>query len=119
MGVIYVNDIEVYAQHGCLDEEAVIGGKYMIDAIFHVDVKRAAHYDDLDLTIDYVRVTEIVQKEMAIRAKLIETVGYRILNSLQNEFPQADAIRLRLTKIAPPIPGQVGSVSIELRTHNE
>ncbi len=119
MGVIYVNDIEVYAQHGCLDEEAVIGGKYMIDVIFHVDVKRAAHYDDLDLTIDYVRVTEIVQKEMAIRAKLIETVGYRILNSLQNEFPQADAIRLRLTKIAPPIPGQVGSVSIELRTHNE
>lgn len=119
MGVIYVNDIEVYAQHGCLDEEAVIGGKYMIDAILHVDVKRAAHYDDLDLTIDYVRVTEIVQKEMAIRAKLIETVGYRILNSLQNEFPQADAIRLRLTKIAPPIPGQVGSVSIELRTHNE
>lgn len=119
MGVIYVNDIEVYAQHGCLEEEAVIGGKYMIDAVFHVDVKRAAHYDDLDLTIDYVRVTEIVQKEMAIRAKLIETVGYRILHSLQNEFPQADAIRLRLTKIAPPIPGQVGSVSIELRTHNE
>lgn len=118
MGVIYVNDIEVYAQHGCLEEEAVIGGKYMIDAVFHVDVKRAAHYDDLDLTIDYVRVTEIVQKEMAIRAKLIETVGYRILHSLQNEFPQAEAIRLRLTKIAPPIPGQVGSVSIELRTHN-
>lgn len=119
MGVINVNDIEVYAHHGCLDEEAVIGGRYMIDAVFHVDVKRAAHYDDLDLTIDYVKVTEIVQREMAIRAKLIETVGYRMLNALQNEFPQADRIRLRLTKISPPIPGQVGSVSIELRTHNE
>jgi dihydroneopterin aldolase len=119
MGVIYVNEIEVYAHHGCLEEEAVIGGKYMIDAVFHVDVKRAAQYDDLDLTIDYVKVTEIVQKEMSIRAKLIESVGYRILHALQNEFPQADDIRLRLTKVSPPIPGQVGSVSIELRTHNQ
>ncbi|MBM3429335.1 MAG: dihydroneopterin aldolase [Bacteroidetes bacterium] len=118
MGVIYVNDIEVYAQHGCLEEEAVIGGKYIIDAVFHVDVKKAAHHDDLDLTIDYVKVTEIVQREMAIRAKLIESVGYRILHALENEFPQAEAIRVKLTKIAPPIPGQVGSVSIELRTHH-
>jgi dihydroneopterin aldolase len=117
MGVIHVNDIEVYANHGCLEEEAVIGGKYIIDAVFHVDVKKAAHYDDLDLTIDYVKVTEIIQREMAIRAKLIESVGYRMLHALQDEFPQADSIKLTLTKISPPIPGQVGSVSIELRTH--
>jgi dihydroneopterin aldolase len=117
MGVIYVNDIEVYANHGCLEEEAVIGGKYIIDAVFHVDVKKAAHYDDLDLTIDYVKVTEIIQREMAIRAKLIESVGYRMLHTLQDEFPQADSIKLTLTKVSPPIPGQVGSVSIELRTH--
>jgi dihydroneopterin aldolase len=117
MGVIYVNDIEVYANHGCLEEEAVIGGKYIIDAVFHVDVKKAAHYDDLDLTIDYVKVTDIIQREMAVRAKLIESVGYRMLHALQDEFPQADSIKLTLTKVSPPIPGQVGSVSIELRTH--
>ena len=117
MGVIYVNDIEVYANHGCLEEEAVIGGKYVIDAVFHVDVKKAAHSDDLDLTIDYVKVTEIIQREMSIRAKLIESVGYRMLHALQEQFPQAESIKVTLTKIAPPIPGQVGSVSIELRTH--
>ncbi len=117
MGVIYVNDIEVYANHGCLEEEAVIGGKYVIDAVFHVDVKKAAHDDDLDLTIDYVKVTEIIQREMSIRAKLIESVGYRMLHALQEQFPQAESIKVTLTKIAPPIPGQVGSVSIELRTH--
>ena len=117
MGVIYVNDIEVYANHGCLEEEAVIGGKYVIDAVFHVDVKKAAHHDDLDLTIDYVKVTEIIQREMSIRAKLIESVGYRMLHALQEQFPQAESIKVTLTKIAPPIPGQVGSVSIELRTH--
>jgi len=117
MGVIYVNDIEVYAYHGCLEEEAKIGALYSIDAVFHTDVKSAAQYDDLTLTVDYVEVSKIVHDEMAIRAKLIETVGYRILYALQNRFPEVDQIRLKLTKIAPPIPGKVKSVSIELRTH--
>lgn len=117
MGVIYVNNIEVHAHHGCLEEEAVIGGKYLIDAVFHIDVKAAALYDDLDRTIDYVEVTNIVRREMAIRSKLIESVGYRILNALKARFEEAESIRIKLTKVAPPIPGQVESVSIELRTH--
>jgi dihydroneopterin aldolase len=117
MGVIYINDIEVYAYHGCLEEEAIIGGLYSIDAVFHVDVRSAAQQDDLTLTIDYVEVSKIVHEEMAIRAKLIETVGYRILHALERKFPEAEHIRLKLTKIAPPIPGKVKSVSIELRSH--
>lgn len=117
MGVIYVNNVEVHANHGCLEEEAIIGGKYLIDAVFHVDVKKAAQYDDLSLTIDYVEVTNIVRREMAIRSKLIEAVGYRILNALKARFTEAESIRIKLTKVAPPIPGQVESVSIELRTH--
>lgn len=117
MGVIYINDIEVYAYHGCLEEEAIIGGLYSIDAVFHVDVRSAAQQDDLTLTIDYVEVSKIVHEEMAIRAKLIETVGYRILHALEGKFPEAEHIRLKLTKIAPPIPGKVKSVSIELRSH--
>ena len=117
MGVIYVNNIEVHANHGCLEEEALIGGKYLIDAVFHVSVKEAALYDDLTMTIDYVEVTNIVRHEMAIRSKLIEAVGYRILNALKARFTEAESIRIKLTKVAPPIPGQVESVSIELRTH--
>ena len=116
MGVIYVNNIEVHANHGCLEEEAVIGGKYLIDAVFHVSVKEAALFDDLTMTIDYVEVTNIVRREMAIRSKLIEAVGYRILNALKARFTGADSIRIKLTKVAPPIPGQVESVSIELST---
>ena len=117
MGVIYVNNIEVHANHGCLEEEAVIGGKYLIDAVFHVDVKEAALYDDLSMTIDYVEVTNIVRHEMAIRSKLVDALGCRILNALKARFTEAESIRIKLTKVAPPIPGQVESVSIELRTH--
>lgn len=117
MGVIYVNDIEVYAYHGCLEEEEKIGGLYSVDVVFHTDVRLAAKHDDLTLTVDYVEVSKIVHEEMAIRSKLIETVGYRMLHALQNRYPDVEHIRLKLTKIAPPIPGKVKSVSIELRTH--
>jgi dihydroneopterin aldolase len=48
---------------------------------------------------------------------LIESVGYRILNALKARFEEAESIRIKLTKVAAPIPGQVESVSIELSTH--
>lgn len=35
MGLIEVNGIRVFAYHGCLDEEARIGGHYLVDV--HVE----------------------------------------------------------------------------------
>jgi dihydroneopterin aldolase len=118
MGVIYVNNIEVFAKHGCQQEEGVIGGKYLVDVSLHLDMHEACRTDELDATVDYVEVARIVRAEMAIRSKLIEAVGYRILKSLERNFDYADNIMVRVTKISPPIPGNVESVSIELRSHH-
>jgi dihydroneopterin aldolase len=34
MGEIKVNNIKVYAYHGCLDEEAKIGSDYVVNLVF-------------------------------------------------------------------------------------
>ena len=31
MGIININGIKVYAYHGCMEEEAIIGGNYIVD----------------------------------------------------------------------------------------
>ena len=49
---------------------------------------------------------------MAIRAKLIEVVVRRIHSALKSAFPEATHIRVKLTKVDPPIPGDVASVSV-------
>ncbi len=111
---INLHNIQVYAYHGCLEEEAVIGGNYRVDVSLDVDFKHAAQFDDLTQTVDYCVVSEVVYREMAIRSKLIETVAYRILQGLINECPQATKRWVRITKIAAPIPRQVESVSVEV-----
>ena len=109
---IEVNGIKLYAFHGCLEEEARIGGHYVIDVTIHTDFSEAAKTDDLSKTVDYVHVNAIVKEEMAIRSKLIETVGQRIFLRIKNELRGVSELTVKITKISPPINGDVTNVAI-------
>lgn len=109
---IEVNGIKIYAFHGCLPEEEKIGGQYLVDVMLNTNFGEAAHTDDLEKTIDYCVVNKIVEEEMAIRSKLIEHVGQRIVNRLKSEINTIKLVRLKLTKICPPINGDVQNVAI-------
>ncbi len=111
---IHVNGIKIYAFHGCLPEEEKIGGYYRVDVMLNTNFSVAAQTDDLQQTIDYVIVNKIVCEEMAIRSKLIEHVGQRIVNRLKTELPTIEKIRLTVTKISPPINGDVDNVAITI-----
>ncbi len=109
---IEVNGIKLYAFHGCLEEEALIGGNYKVDVSLTTDFQLAAETDTLENTIDYVVVNRIVQEEMAIRSKLIEHVGHRILIRLRETCKNMHAIKIKISKICPPINGDVKDVAI-------
>src|SRR5688572_21382358 len=102
---VEVSGIEVFAYHGCMEEEAKLGGKFIVDIEIDTDFMKAAESDQLIDTIDYARVREIVVEEMAIRSKLIEHVGYRILKRFRREFKNMNTARIKVRKINPPING--------------
>ena len=81
--------MKFYAFHGCLEEEARIGGNYIVDVHFTSDFSEAASTDDLTKTIDYCLVYDICKKEMMQRSKLIEQVGKRMHDALRKEFKGA------------------------------
>ena len=109
---IEVNGIKLYAFHGCLPEETKIGGHYLVDVQMVTNFQKAAEEDSLEDTIDYVDVNRIVKEEMAIPSKLIEHVGQRILVRMEKELKNLDSIRIKITKICPPINGDVENVAI-------
>jgi dihydroneopterin aldolase len=113
MSTIRVNRIHVRANHGCWEEEAIIGGDYIVDVAMEVDFRAAAAADDLTQTVDYCVAKEIVYREMAVRAKLIETVCYRIIDSIRAEVPRCEKAWVKITKINAPTGGHVESVSVE------
>lgn len=109
---IEVKGIKLYAFHGCLPEEGKIGGNYIIDVTISTDFSEAAKEDDLNKTVDYVTVNKIVAEEMAIRSKLIEHAGQRIVNRLKSEINGIDALSVKIIKVCPPINGDVDNVAI-------
>lgn len=111
MNKILVEGIRTYAYHGCLEEEAKIGGDYIVNVILETDFSAAAKTDDLTKTIDYVTVYNIVKTQMAIRSKLIEHVAQRIIDALKKEFPSVIKTEVKVTKLNPPMHGHVDSVS--------
>lgn len=109
---VNVVGIEVFAYHGCMQEEATLGGKFSVDVSIDTDFRRSAESDEIIDTIDYVAVRKIVVAEMEIRSKLIEHVGYRIVKRLKSAFPRAEKTSVTIRKMAAPIQGLVKEVSI-------
>ena len=109
---IEVSGINIYAFHGCLEEEARIGGNYIVDVYLETDFSQAGLKDELSLTVDYVNVNKIVASEMAIRSNLIEHVGQRIWDKMTAELIGLSYLRIKIRKLMPPINGNVDEVAI-------
>jgi 7,8-dihydroneopterin aldolase/epimerase/oxygenase len=114
MGSIKIKNIQVYAYHGCLTEEGKIGSDYRVDVAVKANLQPSAKSDVLKDTIDYVHINRIVKEEMAIRSKLLEHVAQRILDRLFSEIPMAKKATVSISKINPPIGGNVEMVTIEM-----
>lgn len=114
MGTIKVKNIRVYAYHGCLIEEGKIGSDYRVDLSIKADLSKSAKTDDLNDTVDYVHLNKIVKQEMGIRSKLLEEVAKRILDRILAEIPLVKKADVAVSKLNPPIGGNVAMVTIEM-----
>jgi dihydroneopterin aldolase len=111
---IHINDIRLYAYHGCMDEEARVGGEYLIDVTIDTDFTAAVRSDSLSDTIDYCGVFEVCKAEMSVRSKLIEQVCARIHRRMRERFPAIERLEVKLTKLHPPVNGPVDRVSVTI-----
>ena len=117
MGTIKLQNIRTFSFHGCLEEEARIGSDYRIDLEIKTDLRKSSLTDELKDTVDYVLLNKIVVEEMAIRSKLLEHVGHRIVVRIFAEIPSVSRILLAVSKLNPPIGGDVEAVTIEMEEY--
>ncbi len=117
MGIIKLTNIRTYSYHGCLVEEAAIGSDYRVDLEIKTDLRKSAISDQLEDTVDYVFLNQVVKEEMAIRAQLLEQVAHRIIVRIFKESAAVSRILIRVSKINPPIGGDVEMVTIEMEEY--
>ncbi|WP_425076377.1 dihydroneopterin aldolase [Psychroserpens sp. S379A] len=114
MGIIKVENIRVYAFHGCLTEETKIGSDYRVDLEVKANLKTSATTDELADTVDYVLLNRIVKEEMQQPSKLLETVAKRILDRIFKEDTLVKKATISVSKLNPPIGGDVKMVTIKM-----
>ena len=112
LGSIKLKNIKVFAYHGCLEEEGKIGSDYSVDLKVKGDLSNSGQSDELADTIDYVHLNNIVKEEMALRSKLLESVAERINNRVLKEIILVQKVTVSVSKINPPIGGNVAMVSV-------
>jgi dihydroneopterin aldolase len=115
MGKIEVNGMRFYSHHGCMEQETKIGGEYQVDVVITADLGVSGQSDNLNDTVDYCAVHELVAREMAVPSKLIEHVGRRIVEVLKSELKLAQGVEVKVTKFTPPIGGDCASVAVVMK----
>lgn len=115
MGQIILKNIRIHTNHGCLTEEELIGSDYRVDLKVKLNLEKSIASDELADTINYVHLNRIVKEEMAIRSKLLEHVAGRISDRIFKELIDAKKVIIKISKLNPPIGGDVEGVSIKIK----
>ncbi|MBU3820610.1 dihydroneopterin aldolase [Flavobacteriaceae bacterium XHP0103] len=114
MGTVKVENIRIFAYHGCLKEESKIGSNYRVDLEVDTDLQTSAKTDKLSDTVDYVFLNRIIKEEMNKPSHLLETVCRRILDRIFNEDALVKKATVWVSKLNPPIGGDVERVTIKM-----
>ncbi len=114
MGKIAIEGMKFYAYHGFYDEEQKIGRYYEVDVYVDTNFDKAAQADNLYDTINYETIYLIAKIEMSKPTRLLETIAVRIKDSLKNKFGNIQKIKVRISKLNPPMGGEIERVYIEL-----
>lgn len=107
--------MQFYGYHGVFPEENRLGQRYNVDIQIHVPLEKAGKSDDMNDSIDYGHVYEVVKEIVEGEPKdLIEAVAETIALKLFETFSLLEACLVRITKPDPPIPGHYDSVAVEI-----
>ncbi len=113
---IDLDEIRVYAFHGCFEEEQRVGNWFTVNVSLDVECGKAAVSDNISDALNYVEVYNTIRTEMAKKSHLLENVVMRIASALRTGFEAKGLIggSVRVSKMAPPVGGEMKSVSVTM-----
>lgn len=119
MNYLIVDNLQIFAYHGAIPTENIVGGEYSVSLKIGYDFNQAAQTDKLSEAINYAEICELIKHEMAKPSQLIENVAWRIQESIISRFPQIETMRTTVRKIHPPVPFKMEASAVELNYGKE
>ena len=112
---IIIRDLQVFARHGVLPEEAVLGQRFAVDITAHLDLRPAGRSDDLALSVSYAdMVARVLATLTERRFALLEAAAEAAAEELLSQFPAIESVEVELRKPAAPIDAIFGHVGVAI-----
>ena len=114
---ITLKALRFYAYHGVLPQERTVGGDYEVSVKADVDLSQAMESDNVEDTVNYADLYEVIRQEMAVPSQLLEHVAGRMARRILNDFPTVDMLHVEVVKLNPPMGAdcQGAAVAIDVK----
>lgn len=116
---ILLENVKFYAFHGVLPQERKVGNDYQMSLRIGYDISRAMVSDDVNDTLNYAEVYQLLSQEMSVPSALLERVAGRIGDRLFRKFPAIQSIDLTIIKVNPPMGADSEGAGVEVHLIND
>ena len=114
-----MREVRFHAFHGVMPQERKVGAEFAVSLRVGLDLSRAVESDNVEDTLNYATLYEVVKKEMIIPSRLLEHVAGRIGKAVFSHFPQVESADVVITKQNPPMGADCNGASVELHLIND
>lgn len=118
--VLFIDNLEVFANHGLFEEENKLGQKFIFDIECELNYKKAMFSDEMTDSISYADIAEVVVKTATTNTfNLLERLAGEILKNIFTEFSQIENINLKINKPGAPIKYHFERCGVEVNVSRE
>lgn len=100
---VYIDNLRVHAFHGVLSQERTVGNDYVINVEVGYPWQRSMTTDNVNDTLNYAVLADLIVEEMNVPSQLLEAVAGRIAERIKSEFCEVTSITLDIKKVNPPV----------------
>lgn len=94
---ISLTNLEFFGYHGLYLEEKKVGNTFFVDVHVHLKTNEAI-IDQIDQTINYVEIYNLVRDIMLVPTPLLETLVGTIAEVILKRYPIVEKIQVAITK---------------------
>lgn len=111
---IALTGLRFHGRHGVWEQEKKIGNEFVVDIRVKIPYREDILLDQLESTVSYADIYLIVEEEMAMPRKLLETVAATICQRIKTKWPDVKGGNIKICKSTPPIAHITGSSEVIL-----
>lgn len=115
---IFLKNLRFHAFHGVMPQERIVGNDYLVDVHVNYDFSHAMATDELDDTINYAEVYQLVKEEMNLPSKLLEHLAGRIGKRLIDSYPSIQDVSVSVMKQNPPFEADSDGAGVQVHLMN-